>query len=100
MTLDKFYEKLSVLGETKRTLEYASFSKYISTKMTSKLFNNTFNTMSDLDEGFQSFYFAMYLQHMKVKMPDITPTNFGLSVLTIQVDSEIDIYILSLKNKQ
>ena len=95
MTLDKFYEKLSVLGEEKRTLEYASFSNYMHSKIP-KHFGQTINTS---DEGFQSFYFAMYLQHMKVQMPDITPTNFGLSVLTIQVDAAIDIYILSLKNK-
>ena len=57
------------------------------------------DSINTSDEGFQSFYFAMYLQHLKIKMPDITPTNFGLSVLKSQVDSAIDIYILSLKEQ-
>ncbi len=91
MTLDKFYEKLSVLGKDKRDDEFAKFGIYLTSKIQT--------IINASDEGFQSFYFAMYLQHMKVQMPDITPTNFGLSVLTIQVDAAIDIYILSLKNK-
>jgi hypothetical protein len=95
MTLDIFYEKLSVLGEGKRLEEYGSFSMYLS----SKIPKNYFGAINEANEGFQSFYFAMYLQHMMVKMPDITPTNFGLSVLTIQVDCAIDIYIESLKYK-
>ena len=95
MTLDKFYEKLSVLGEELQRQEFASFANYTNSKMPKSIGQ----TINESDEGFQSFYFAMYLQHMKVQMPDITPTNFGLSVLTIQVDAAIDIYILSLKNK-
>lgn len=94
MTLDIFYEKLSVLGERLQHQEFASFVNYTNSKMPKSIGQ----IINSSDEGFQSFYFAMYLQHLKIKMPDITPTNFGLSVLTIQVDAAIDIYILSLKN--
>lgn len=94
MKLDIFYDKLSVLGEEKRLEVYKPLVDYFNSKLKCKA-----QIIQDTDEGFQSFYFSMYLQHLKIKMPDITPTNFGLSVLTIQVDCAVDIYIESLKSK-
>lgn len=50
----------------------------------------------EMSSNIQCFFIAMFLQHNKIPMPDITPTNFGLTVYKQILISKIEEYYKKL----